>query len=38
MHDLRRVRNNYAHGLAKNVFPSVPRTQVLLSAFLHPYP
>lgn len=38
MHDLREMRNSYAHGVARSVFPTVPKTQATLAAFLAPFP
>jgi|SRR5579862_7251419 len=38
MHDLRAMRNSYAHGHARTIFPSVPRVEVTLSRFMSPFP
>lgn len=37
-HDLRVARNTYAHGHARNVFPTVAKVQAMLAKFLHPFP
>jgi hypothetical protein len=38
MHDLRVIRNHYAHGRGTGVFPPVPAVQRVVSRFLSPFP
>lgn len=38
MHSLRTNRNDYAHGHGRNLFPTVPRVQAILSRFCRPIP
>jgi len=38
MHNLRVSRNTYAHGHGRNVFPSVPKVEAIVSRFLSPFP